>query len=335
MEINVNWRDHFPKSDLTNGYIGDKVPLCVDLPQKHALRKGAVFKLLGSDQRGLTGDPLVWDDIPDLKRLELSSTSANGYPSPLFAKLCAEGPDGECTFPSHVTLEENLVYDINNDLPEYAVDTIRTLKLRKGSSGIIHYEYIRQPCVEHSFFGNGKKVFWGTINGRKELPSKLDNRQRARYEMDASMCADPRTEAAVPVCSNADWESKNSYGYIHCNYHGERVKFATAEDICQAQEPPLVQGQPAQFKSTPMWGGPCSDGMEFGMFRAWTAKSCGVKVKIDLKSGQVAIVHNPAEDGNDVVSTYLLFISLFLLFVNEFVATDYSHYFEINFAHHL
>lgn len=133
MEINVDWRDHFPKSDLMNGYIGDKVPLCVDLPAKHALRKGAIYKLLGSDQRGLTGDPLTWDAIPDLKRLELSSSS------PLFDKLCAEGPDGECTFPSHVTLEENLVYAIGNDHPEYAVDTIRVIKLRTGSSGIIHY----------------------------------------------------------------------------------------------------------------------------------------------------------------------------------------------------
>ena len=134
-----------------NGYIGDRVPLCVDLPEKHALRKGAVYKLLGSDQRGLTGDPLTWDSIPDLKRLELSSTS------PLFTKLCAEGANGECTFPSLVELDENLMYNVDDNHQEFEVDTLRVIKLRKGSSGIIHYEYIRQPCVEHSFFENGKK----------------------------------------------------------------------------------------------------------------------------------------------------------------------------------
>lgn len=297
MEIDVNMRDLFPKTDLMNGYIGDRVPLCVDLPKKHALRKGAVFKLLGSDQRGLAhGDPLEWDSIPDLKRLELSSTS------PLFAKLCAEGPGGECTFPSLVELDENLVYNVNDNHPEFQVDTIRVIKLRKGESGVVNYEYIRQPCVEQSFFNNGKKVFWGGINGRKEQVSRLDGRTRAPWEMEASMCAHPSTEAASPICSASDWETKASYGFIHCNYHGERVTFATAEDICQAQEPPLVQGQPAQYKENQSWAGPCGVGMQNGRFRSWTSKSCGIKVKIDFKSGHIAIVHNPADDGNDIVS---------------------------------
>lgn len=295
MEIAVKWRDLFPKTDLMNGYIGDRLPLCVDLPQKHALRKGAIFKLLGSDQRGMThGDPLEWDSIPDLKRLELSSTS------PLFAKLCAEGPDGECTFPSLVELDENLIYDVNGNHPEYAVDTIRTLKLRKGESGVVNYEYIRQPCVEQSFFENGKKVFWGGINGRKSITSRLDGRTRKPYEMEASMCSHPSTEAASAICSSSNWETSASYGFIHCNYHGERVTLASAEETCQANQ--LVQGQPAQYKETQYWAGPCGKGMGVGHFRSWTTKSCGIKVKVDFKSGHIAIVHNPADDGNDIVS---------------------------------
>ena len=63
-----------------------------------------------------------------------------------------------------------------------------------------------------------------------------------------------------------------------------------------------MQGQPAQYKETQYWGGPCAKGLEMGFFRAWTAKSCGIKVKVDFKSGHIAIVHNPANDGNDVVS---------------------------------
>lgn len=163
-------------------------------------------------------------------------------------------------------------------------------------------EYVRQPCVEHSFFDNGKKVFWGGINN-KALLGGPENRMRQPYEIEASMCADPRTEAAVPICSMADWETVVRYGQIYCNYHGERTTFATAEGICQAQG--LVQGHPNLVKLTQRWGGPCAEGMDGAVFRAWTAKSCGVKVKIDLKSGQVALVHNPDTDGNDAVSTYL------------------------------
>jgi hypothetical protein len=48
MNINGRWRDVFPKTDLYGGYIGDGFPLCVDLPPKHFLRRGATYRLLGS-----------------------------------------------------------------------------------------------------------------------------------------------------------------------------------------------------------------------------------------------------------------------------------------------
>ena len=71
---------------------------------------------------------------------------------PLYAKLChADGED--CTFPAKVVLDENLVYtDADKSGAEYAVDTIRTVRLNVGSSKSIWYEYVRQPCVEHSFY---------------------------------------------------------------------------------------------------------------------------------------------------------------------------------------
>ena len=34
MKIQSDWRDKFPKTDMTGGYIGDGYPLCVDLPDK-------------------------------------------------------------------------------------------------------------------------------------------------------------------------------------------------------------------------------------------------------------------------------------------------------------
>jgi len=48
MQLHAEWRDVYPKIHLENGYIGDGYPLCVDLPDKEFLRKGAKYRLLGS-----------------------------------------------------------------------------------------------------------------------------------------------------------------------------------------------------------------------------------------------------------------------------------------------
>jgi len=51
----VNWNDPmvlkdgqrhdwFPKKDLLDGWIGDRYPLCSDLPPKAFLKNGAVYK---------------------------------------------------------------------------------------------------------------------------------------------------------------------------------------------------------------------------------------------------------------------------------------------------
>eukprot|EP00957_Ditylum_brightwellii_P012763 964943-Ditylum_brightwellii.AAC.1 len=49
MFIDKDYRDRFPKTDLLGGYIGDRYPLCEDLPDKMFLRKGSKYRLLGSN----------------------------------------------------------------------------------------------------------------------------------------------------------------------------------------------------------------------------------------------------------------------------------------------
>ena len=51
MKIEASWRDPFPKMDLHSGFIGDKKPLCVDLPDKQFLHTGAKYRLLGSSRK--------------------------------------------------------------------------------------------------------------------------------------------------------------------------------------------------------------------------------------------------------------------------------------------
>ena len=42
------YRDYFPKRVLYDDeYIGDQCPLCIDLPERAYLRKGAKYRLLG------------------------------------------------------------------------------------------------------------------------------------------------------------------------------------------------------------------------------------------------------------------------------------------------
>ncbi|KAL7487340.1 hypothetical protein ACHAW6_012937 [Cyclotella cf. meneghiniana] len=62
MRIEASWRDKFPMTDLVGGYIGEGCPLCVDLPSKMFLRKGATYRLLGS-----SSSPELMDDDSNFK----------------------------------------------------------------------------------------------------------------------------------------------------------------------------------------------------------------------------------------------------------------------------
>ena len=189
------------------GYIGDRnYPLCTDLPQNHALRKGATYRLLGSSNTPeLMFEPTYeWDDWssqPYLERLEVSTVS------PLFQVLCGADGNGQCTYPGKVVLQQNLDYsDVNlrNGL-EYTSESLRTVRVRSGRSSI-YYEYVRQPCVELSFFRGGIKVqhepkyVQGTINPRV-------------YTVENSLCADPRRDVATGMsrsCPEIRWDVQGS-----------------------------------------------------------------------------------------------------------------------------
>eukprot|EP00756_Hemistasia_phaeocysticola_P029704 Hpha_TRINITY_DN16247_c0_g1::TRINITY_DN16247_c0_g1_i1::g.15423::m.15423 len=86
MRIIGSDRDRFPKTDLSNGYIGDGYPLCADLPPQHFLKAGARYVYSGTnsveghdyDHRGLNSYQFLGP--PTGTVLKLSGTAGcNGW----------------------------------------------------------------------------------------------------------------------------------------------------------------------------------------------------------------------------------------------------------------
>ncbi len=83
--IDPVYHDRFPKHDLTGGYIGDGYPLCVDLPDKMFLRKGAVYRLLGN-----TREPQAFEDSPYIYDDQASRVMVLDEESFLRKELCMD-----------------------------------------------------------------------------------------------------------------------------------------------------------------------------------------------------------------------------------------------------
>jgi hypothetical protein len=143
----IRFRDIFPKRGLDGKFIGDRYPLCSDLPEKAFLKKGAKYKLLGGNpspkwQRHYGVD---WSD-PQTKRFIVDSGSA------LYYTLQCKMVKGICAYTPVVTLTQNLPCSGN----ECKVDTLRTVQV-----GSVFYEYIRTPCVQLAFYEDAKKLSAG------------------------------------------------------------------------------------------------------------------------------------------------------------------------------
>ena len=69
-------RDWNPKRSLTNGYIGDRYPLCVDMPEQAFLKIGAKFRYLGNTSSPeLQSDESSWENDDSFKKFVLSTSS--------------------------------------------------------------------------------------------------------------------------------------------------------------------------------------------------------------------------------------------------------------------
>lgn len=135
MRIEIDKHNWFPKTSLDGGWIGDKYPLCTDLPEYHFLKTGAKFRFRAGSSTPLSQyAPLEWEGNENIKRFVLSPESS------LYKKLCNADADGNCNFANTVELDENLAcYG-----KECRVDTLVVVQVAPGA----FYEYLRYDCKE-------------------------------------------------------------------------------------------------------------------------------------------------------------------------------------------
>lgn len=268
MDIIPRYRDKYPKMGLKGVYIGDKYPLCGDIPKKAFLRKGAKYHFLGtSSLPEFQEDPI----LPAVNRtmIHISKETNNK-----FYKFLCHGTttpssnimNNPCSFSTRpvATLDQTLI--CQDILCE--VDTIRVIGLVQDNNMIVYFEYIHLPCVNHVFFNNGKSI--GFI---KDTKDKIT---------DGITCVDPQSNQALAIesCCQVN-DDKNLI--INSKYDGERTTYETNYKRCN--EKGLVQCQKPK-KISHFNGGNWSSRVAF-----WSNNDCQVKVKINA-DGQVAIHHS-------------------------------------------
>ena len=290
MSISLKMHDFFPKRGLDKLYIGDKLPLCVDMPTRAFLRVGAKYRLLGgSSTPRLQEDPASWDKDDSIFRMILNPFGN----SALREELC-HPVNGECTYPSIIELPSNLVC---HEM-ECKVDTVRVVQVAQG----VFYEYVRQACVQLAFYEGAKKVFSGNDS--------------------FNMCANPKMPVARAACCGLSW--KDNWPIHQCKYAGERVTYQTYQDRCDFEGGPLnkrantcaggrwgtpwwVYNQPNfgwlnqyqkcevdSLKSSPYW---VSD----SNFQ-WTPEPCNIEIAVN-SNGHVQVIH--VNDGTPPASPHV------------------------------
>lgn len=251
-----SWRDQNPKVVPSGGYLGDRYPLCTDLPRRAFLRPGAKYVYLGSSPRALKQLP-AFSDNHTYRTVNLNISS-----SLLATTLCRSGGGAvgtPCKFKSVVVLQS--ILQCNGQ--ECRVDAPRVANVN-GT----FYEYIRQPCVHTAFFINPTLVTnqFGMEMRRSPLP----------------LCADRHAQAAGIACCDANATgSRSRTARAEFEYTGDLVTFATAEQRCAS-----LGRQMCPFTrirgSDPGW---------WGASRFWQPSNQNCQLQVQIRSGgEIAVV---------------------------------------------
>lgn len=198
------------------------------------------------------------DDTNDILRLELETSSA------LYQKLYNGG-------------SYKLFVELENDIPctavECKVDTLRVVKVDS-----VFYEYVEHPCVQMSFYNNGKQIM-GYSNNRR-----------------ATMCANSELTHAREACCREDRASEvrnaEMKSGVTYRYEGERMKWSTAQSRCAAYGRDLCVYEHIDVI-------PDNSSKRKGYH--WTNKDCNINVKVN-SVGYIAIVHEAMSTYKDTIT---------------------------------
>jgi hypothetical protein len=264
--------DRKPKAKLDEGYLGDRLPLCSKLPDKHFLLAGATYVYTGD----ASAEGSVIDDYAVTRswaRDQFQPYKTSNFESPLFAALCARDPvSGRCTFPSTLTLRE----DIDCFGKECDPDTLWVVKIvdaNTGQSG--YFKYIRPSCVRLTFPTEGKLT---------EFPNKDDPN---RNGLDYFQCEDRNDAVAtITCCQNGvqtpayDFETYGPSDFDECRFLFEQTTFDTARARCQQKGVgwDLCTNHEVGYNS---WGWKRTCG---GPTFTWVNQSCAMQVELCCKS---------------------------------------------------
>ena len=233
MNLMPRSRDPFPKTDLYRGYIGDGVPVCADLPEKMFLRKGAKYVYRGWTQvcatdstklTGSTGDGGCGDNTAGYPNGHFAGPYGAVHlspDSPLRHILCAADVDGTCTFPSELSLDQNLACDMSVLLPPLQIKVRQTLKqcsaVRAGTMSILR-------------------------------SSTMATHQRIQRLGWPIVCKSTDSSCR-PACCNSD-ASASSPAMGMCHIQRERVSFDEAQRRCAATPQTPIIDMPSRPSPT-------------------------------------------------------------------------------------
>eukprot|EP01046_Picozoa_sp_COSAG06_P003587 COSAG06_NODE_142_length_22286_cov_5.328751_4_plen_1124_part_00 len=241
--------------DLYDGFIGDGYPPCVDMPKHAFLRKGFSYAYRGDTVEQLDS---MKDEAGVVSFLTLSDPS-----SVLYQTLCAP-VEGVCTFPSEITLQESLQCSGY----ECGLDRAPLVQVIDANGAVGFFEGIEFPCTQFPFFNDGQFVQFGALRENK------------------MSCADPRRAAAAPLCC-AEGGATDGVGTARCEYHRERVTYATAVHRCEVQgiwRPDVCQG------ISGLTGWDTCHPFSSWRFSTWMGRPCSTQVQIQ-RDGRVSAVH--------------------------------------------
>ena len=167
--------------------------LCRDARAAFLLRPGCRF----GKSKSTTLDRSGWTDEAPAATGELD-------------KLCAVDADGSCTFPSSVTLAE----DLTCDGAQCDVHTLRVVEVADAAQ-TFYYQWVPNACADLAFT-NDPTILRATKSGKRDKNSQ---------------CGDPLTANGIIACCDDESDDGKPVTRVWA-YPGERTTFSNAQQRC-------------------------------------------------------------------------------------------------------